>query len=102
MSKNRYGKRIDANQPEIVEQLLELPCVTVELDRDDIYVGYKGVNYWIEIKDPKRTLRQDGRIRPDTFKESQIDLLRDWTGQYAIAWTFEEVLDIIGFRREEK
>ncbi len=98
MSKNRYSKKIDGNQPKIVEHLLALPGVTVELDHDDIFVGYRGENYWIEIKNPAETLDKDGRVYKGTFEESQVDLMRDWKGQYDVAWSFMDCLEIIEYK----
>lgn len=98
MSKNRYSKAVDENQPHIVASLRKLNGVTVELDCNDILVGYKGRNYFIEIKDPSKTLRKDGRIKTDIFKKSQIDLMRSWKGQYSICWTFMDCLDVIGYK----
>ena len=59
MSKNRYSARADANQPEIVKQLRKMG-MSVQCNMDDILIGWKGKNYWIEIKDPAKTLKKDG------------------------------------------
>lgn len=97
MSKWRKDARTDNNQSGIIEQLEALDGVTVAPNRDDFEVGYRGKNYWIELKNPERTLDKDGRITKGCFKKSQIDRLRDWKGQYDVAWSFEDCLDIIGY-----
>ena len=98
MSKNRYSARIDENQPYIVEELRKIQGVTVELDCNDIIVGYQGVNFWFEIKDPAK-LTKDGRLPLAQMKQSQIDLLRDWKGQYSIVSDIDEILQIMGFSK---
>ena len=97
MSTNRRLRpRNDANQPEIVKALRKLGY-SVEVDHEDILVGVDGVNIWLEIKDPSKTLLKDGRIKAvDTvFKDSQVNRMRSWKGQYAIVWTIEEALEVI-------
>ena len=98
MSKYRRAAACDENQPEIVAALRKLPGVSVEVGHDDIIIGYKGQNFWIEIKDPSKTLRKCGRIKTDIFKKSQILLMRDWTGQYSICFTFMDCLEVIGYK----
>ena len=99
MSKNRRDPKKDANQPDIVIALRALEGVTVLEDVDDILVGYRNRNYLIEIKNPEYTLDKDGRATKDCFEESQIDLFRDWQGQYSPAWTYEDCLEIIGWNK---
>ncbi len=95
MSTNRRLRpKTDSNQPDIVKELRRLGY-SVQVYMEDILIGKDGVNWQVEIKDPARTLRKDGRIKPDIFKKSQIDLLRDWQGQYDVCWSLEEILSII-------
>lgn len=90
-SHRRQAARIDANQPEIVKALRKLDGVSVELDKDDLLVGYKGATYWIEIKTSAKA----------KVKESQKKLLREWQGHYAICWTVEMVMYEIGYLKPE-
>ena len=62
MSKYRQAAKIDANQPDIVKDLRKIKGVTVELNHDDILVGYKGITYWYEIKTPESVSKQTGLI----------------------------------------
>ena len=93
----RLRPRSDANQPSIVAALRKMG-MSVIVDCNDILVGYKGVNWWFEIKDPHKTLRKDGRIRAadSVFKDEQVRLMRDYRGQYKIVWTLEEILEEMG------
>jgi hypothetical protein len=94
------AKRIDANQPEIVKALRKISGVSVELDRDDIIVGYRGQTYWFEIKDPSKTMRKDGTV-PDNdkhIKKSQKRMLEQFTGHYAIVWSLDDILDEMGIK----
>lgn len=97
MPRKRYGHqgKVDANQPEIVKQLRAIPGVQVEVDKDDILVGYKGVNYWFEIKDPEKTLKADGSFKAGALKDCQIELLASWPGQYDVVTSFEQILEIL-------
>lgn len=84
--------RIDSNQPEIVEALRKIKGVTVELDKDDILVGYKGRTFWYEIKNPDK-VGADGKIRQSALKDSQKKLLKTWTGHYRVVWDVQQILD---------
>ena len=83
-------KRVDANQAEIVADLRKCGASVHDLHEvgsgcPDIVVGFRGVNYLIEIKalDEKLNIRQ-------------ITWHREWQGQVSIARTSEEALHIIG------
>ncbi len=92
MSKHRYSAKVDSNQREIVTALRSLPGVSVELGHDDIFVGYKGKNYWIEIKEPDTVSKKTGEVRPSDIKPSQHKLLAEWQGHYAICWNIDQIL----------
>jgi hypothetical protein len=84
---NRRAARIDANQPEIVKALRDIPGVTVELGHDDFICGYKGVSYWIELKVPGK----EKKLKPD-----QIRIRNTFTGCYIIASTLDQILEAMG------
>tara|TARA_R110000822_G_C15338773_1_gene495904 strand:- start:26015 stop:26308 length:294 start_codon:yes stop_codon:yes gene_type:complete len=94
MSKNRYSARADANQPKIVSQLRKMGY-SVMTGHDDIFIGHNGKNYWIEIKDPEKTLLKDGTWKAGALKDSQIKLLEEWQGQYDAVHSIEQILEII-------
>jgi len=96
MSKYRQAARIDANQPEIVEALRKIPGVTVEVGHDDIFIGHKKKNYWIELKTEDAVSKQTGEILESQIKDSQKDLRDDWSGHYAICWNLEQILKEMG------
>ena len=83
-------KRVDSNQAEIVADLRKCGATVLLLHEvgkgsPDILVGFRGVNYLIEIKVP------DGKLNV-----LQQLFYGDWRGQVAIARTSEEALHIIG------
>jgi hypothetical protein len=94
MSKNRYSARADANQPDIVKKLRAIGA-TVQTGMDDILIGYRGRNWWVEIKDPTKTLNQDGSWKAGALKESQKKLQKEWRGQYLVAHSFEDIMEVI-------
>ena len=85
MSKYRRAAKVDANQPKIVEELRKI--ATVELNHDDILVGYKGINYWYEIKN------KDGFNKK---QDGQIKLENEWRGHYKIVSSLDEILKDMG------
>ena len=98
MSRNRFAAKIDKNQPEIVKALRALQGVTVALNHDDILVGYQGVNYWYEIKDPEKLFKKDGSFAIGQIKPSQTKLASEWKGHYKIVWNLEMILEDMGIK----
>ncbi len=96
MSKHRRAAKIDGNQPEIVDALRDIPGVTVQVGMDDILVGYKGITYWFEIKEPECVSNVTGQVQPSKIKDSQHKLLAEWKGHYQIVWHIQQILKAIG------
>ena len=94
--KHRRAAKIDANQPDIVKVLRSINGVTVSLNKDDIFVGYRNKNYWFEIKEPETVSKKTGEILDSKIKDSQHKLLAEWTGHYQIVWDVEQILTAIG------
>lgn len=100
MAQPRRSLRIDDNQKEIVKKLSMTQGVSVALNHDDILVGYKGKNYWFEIKNPVRCRDKNGMLKKDALKKSQIDILRTWKGQYHVVFSYDEIMEILeGYKR---
>jgi len=94
--KYRRAARVDSNQSDIVKDLRKIPGVTVEPGHDDILVGFRGKTYWVEIKDPAKTLKKNGELKDGALKNSQEKLKAEWTGNYIIAWSLDQILEEIG------
>ena len=94
MSKNRYSARTDSNEASIVKDLRKMGY-SVQTGVDDILIGANGLNYWIEIKDPKHVSKKTGKINESAKKESQKRLEREWKGNYHIVSSLEEILEIL-------
>ncbi len=89
MRRRRIIHRSDDNQAAIVKALRAIGCsVDVIGDPLDLLVGYRGVNYLIEIKSSSRA-----QLRP-----SQKHFCETWRGQWSRANTIAEALDIVGVR----
>lgn len=91
----RYAARVDDNQKRIVQDLRSVGCSVTPLHMvgkgfPDIVVGYRGVNYLIEIKDGNKSPSQR-RLTPDEFRWHAR-----WNGQVAIAKNSDEALRIVG------
>ncbi len=88
-------KRTDRNHAEIINALRKIPNLSVFSTHEvgkgfpDIVVGYKGVNYLIEIKDGKKS--------PSARKltDSEIEFHLNWKGQCAIIKNLDELLEIL-------
>jgi len=93
-SLNRGGKkRRDGNHADLVRKLNRVPGVSVVDTADlggagfDIVVGYRGVNYLLEIKNPDV---------PWKLEPSEERMSIEWPGQWAVVETFDEVLTLLG------
>ena len=94
----RRAKKIDANQPQIVEDLLTIPGISVELDCNDILVGYKGNTYWFEIKNPDTVSPKTNTLREGEITDSEKKRRDTWRGHYRIIWTLGMILEDMGIK----
>ncbi|MCK5307191.1 MAG: hypothetical protein KAJ73_01135 [Zetaproteobacteria bacterium] len=83
-------KRVDSNQAQVVADLRKCGASVLLLHEvghgcPDILVGFRGVNYLIEIK------HGDGKLNP-----GQIVWHTLWRGQVTTAFNAEEAMRIIG------
>ena len=84
--------RADANQPPIVQALRTVGATVYSLHRvgagvPDLLVGFRGVTYLLEVKEPK-----GGTLTPQ-----QIDFGLTWKGRpISIVKSVEEALRAIG------
>jgi len=95
MTHKRYANKVDANQKKIVQELRKIPGVSVELDHNDILVGFRDKTYWFEIKNPNR-YRKDGTPKKNAYQESQLKLQKEFNGHYSIVTTSKEIMQEIG------
>ena len=91
--------KVDANQAEIVAALRKVGATVELLHRvgggcPDLAVGYKGANYFIEVK--------DGNKSPSKRELSsvQVEWHDTWRGAVAVASNIPEALAVIGVRNE--
>jgi len=88
-------RKTDSNHKEIMNQLRKIPNIsvfsthTIGKGFSDIVVGYKGLNYLIEIKDGKKSKSQK------KLTEAEIKFHFDWYGQISIAENIDDILKII-------
>jgi hypothetical protein len=88
-------KRTDSNHAEIIKALRKIPNLSVFSTHEvgkgfpDIVIGYKGINYLIEIK--------DGNKPPSARKltDSEVKFHQDWRGQIKIVNNLDEVLNLL-------
>ena len=87
--------RIDKNQPEIVMALRQAGATVSHLHEigkgmPDLAVGFRGVNYFFEVKDGSKAPSKQ-RLTPDEERWHS-----EWRGQVAIIRNADEALRLIG------
>jgi hypothetical protein len=91
----RYAAKVDKGQAPIVKELRQVPgCVVKDLSRmgdgwPDLAVGYRGTNFYLEVK---------GRGKKLT--EAQRDWHAEWAGSVHIVHDADEALRVIGVIKE--
>jgi hypothetical protein len=89
----RRAARIDGNQNQVVKELRSIGCtvlITSQLKGCfDILVGYRGLNFCFEIKDPSKPPSQR-KLTPDEQKFHDT-----WEGSVYIIHTIDEAIEII-------
>lgn len=83
MSLNRYAKKRDLNEREIVDALRKAGATVVQLDRPvDLLVGYRRRTVLIEVKS------KGGKLN-----EAQREFFGDWRGgDLLTVWSVEQAL----------
>ena len=99
MSRKMYANKIDNNQGKIVKKLQDIMGVTVELDHNDVLIGYHGRTYWFEIKNPDTVSTKTGKIRESEIKPEQKRIREDFTGHYKIVSNINEILMDLGLMK---
>ena len=79
-----------------MNSLSELPGVSVETDVNDLFVGYKGFNYWYEIKTDEAISKRTGKIKESSKRKTQKRLEKTWKGHYKIVSSLDEILKDMG------
>jgi hypothetical protein len=88
----RRAARVDGNQAEIVEALRGIPDCSVLVLSDvgegcpDISVGYRGFNFYFEIKDPKQPKHRH------ELTEDQQRFHAAWKGQVQKVFSLKEII----------
>jgi len=89
---NRYRKKIDVNQPEIVDHFRKFGASVTHLHAvhggvPDLLIGYQGKNYLIEVKSEKGNLN-----------ELQVAYFDNWNGQACVIRNKNEVEELLGVK----
>lgn len=91
---SRYAKRVDVNQNEIVKALMQIGCTVADTSTagggfPDLVVGYRGVNYLLEVK--------DGNKKPSEQKltPAQVRFHEKWKGQIGVINSVKGALDLV-------
>lgn len=88
-------KRTDANHKEIVDSIRKIPSLSVFSTHmvgkgfPDIVIGYKGINYLVEIKDGAKTKSQK------KLTDDEIRFHQSWFGQIIVCECVKDVLELL-------
>ena len=87
----RRAAKVDANQAEIVEALRGIGCVVEPLHFvgsgfPDIVVGFRGVNYLFEIKNPEYSCK---------LTKDEQEWHDEWRGQVHVVRSVEEAIECV-------
>lgn len=86
----RYGKHVDANQLEIVKALEAIGCDVAEIGWPvDLLVGYRAMNFLIEIKDPAKPPSER------KLTSGQRDFFRMWRGQVRKVESVDDAIKLV-------
>jgi hypothetical protein len=91
-------KKVDDNQKDLVKQMRRIPGLTVKHTHMvgdgyvDVNVGFRGVNYLFEIKDPKKP-PSARKLTPDEEK-----FHAEWTGKIDVVHSIDDVLRILNLK----
>jgi hypothetical protein len=91
----RRAAKIDANQNAIVDQLRGIPNLSVAITSKlgagfpDLVIGYKGINYLIELKDGKKPPSAQKLTLPEQFFHTL------WKGQISTCANLTEILAVL-------
>ena len=88
--------KIDANHQEIVAALQQLGATVQDLSQvakgcPDILVGWRGVNYLMEIKPSRKRNYKDGGLN-----SKQVKWHEKWRGQKAVIYDEFEAFELMG------
>lgn len=93
----KYSSRVDANQPDIVKEFRRCgasvtPTHNAGQGFPDLVVGFRGVNYCVEIKNPDQPPSKQ-KLTPD-----QIVWHENWKGQHIVVKTIDDVWQLLGIK----
>jgi len=88
-------KKTDANHKEIMDGCRMVPSLSVFSTHmvgkgfPDIVIGYKGINYLVEIKDGKKMKSQK------KLTDDEIKFHGSWNGQIIVAENLDDILRML-------
>ena len=95
MSLNRWAKRRDASEPEIVSALLQCGFSVERLDTPcDLLCGFRGKTFLVECKVEGKKLNENQQKFTDRWRGSRMVVLR--SAQDAIDWCVEVAAEMEG------
>jgi hypothetical protein len=92
----RRAARVDENQTKIVNALRDAKATVQSLSREgmgvpDLLVGYRGINYLMEVKNPDRSAKR--QLPNSVWQQPWHDA---WRGQVIVVKSIDEALGVIG------
>jgi hypothetical protein len=93
MGLSRYSNQRDGNEKNIVDALLQIGASVFRLDKPcDLLVGYRGMNFLIEVKLP---LGPKGGQAHSKLNEWQEEFEMTWRGQFDVVRSPEDAIELV-------
>ena len=91
--RKRYGRKVDANQKEIVKALRKTGRQVFEIEEPfDLLIDNMGEWLVMEVKNPNTHARQKGG---SLMTDKQLEILEKLTAKVLVAETVEEALSLV-------
>ena len=98
MPLSRFNNARDANEPSIVSGLRRIGATVEKLDKPvDLLVGFRGVNYLLEVKGE---LGPKGGSTGRNLTPDQETFFATWRGQRCVVRNISDALQAIGAHRQ--
>ena len=96
MARWYHKGKTDNNQKDILKELRKIPGLSVQAGHDDLLVGYKGVTYWYEVKNPEKMNKDGSATKGTETQKKQTKLFLEWKGHIKLVWELDQILKDIG------
>jgi hypothetical protein len=89
----KWANTRDGNEQEVVDALLAIGASVFRMDKPcDLLVGYRGINFLLEVKLPLGPRGGVSHSKPNQWQE---DFFRGWSGQVEVVRSGLEAVELV-------